>query len=725
MNHLRAYTSILFQLLTLVSVAQETKIDSLKTILRSAGDGSPKVSLLNDLSEVLLNTKPAEAIAFATEAKFISENIHYQAGMADAYRNIGLGHFMQSKYIDCVTNLSRSMEIYNSIGDHASVANILTHLGYIYHILGDEPQAIRNYMSGLNILEQLGDTRRIGSLLINIGDIYSNQIAQMDSALYYFSKGLQLGESSGNMDLIGLSIIHLGQLYFTMEDYDSALYYFDKSLSVISSNVDFSTSLNYLGKIYAKKKDFQNAIQYHHKALDMAKAEYSSFQIVRVLISMATTYHLQGDQRKAIDYYEQAKSLAQEIESNPELAEAYRGLASSYAELSDFKNAYIFSTLQNQLYLANAQKESDHLKYLLLLYSSHEKDRDEQIDVLEQQSLVEQLKNRRQRILIITSGFIGFLMLLLIAGLLHRFQYIRRTNMKMQKQKDEIEKQRDEIEIQRDLLIRQKRELTDSITYAQRIQDALLPSDDYIKGFLSEYFIIYKPRDIVSGDFYWIKEFNNHMVVIGADCTGHGVPGGFMSMLGVTLLNDLITQDNLERPSIILERMRAKIKELLAQNGSYKDQKDGMDMAIAVLDRTRRKLIFAGANHPIYLVRNNVKLNDAEMAPFLSMKNNNYSLFEFKGDNQPIGAHWKEVDFKNQMFQLKEKDTLYIFSDGIIDQFGGHHRKKFKAFNFKKLLLSVQPDSMKFQKQHIEEEFIAWRGDFEQIDDVCVIGIRV
>ena len=274
-------------------------------------------------------------------------------------------------------------------------------------------------------------------------------------------------------------------------------------------------------------------------------------------------------------------------------------------------------------------------------------------------------------------------------------------------------------------MIRQNKDITDSITYAQRIQEALLPSDDYLKSLLSEYFIIYKPRDIVSGDFYWIKEFGNRLVIVGADCTGHGVPGGFMSMLGVTLLNDLITEQHLEKPGDILEQMRSKVKELLAQNGSYEDQKDGMDMAIAVLDRKKNELIFAGANHSVYLVRNNGKLNHTELSPFLSLKNNNYSLFELKGDNQPIGVHWKEVDFNNQTFQLKENDTVYIFSDGIIDQFGGHHRKKFKAVNFKKLLLSVQADPMKSQKQRIEEEFTAWKGDFEQIDDICVIGIRI
>ena len=222
----------------------------------------------------------------------------------------------------------------------------------------------------------------------------------------------------------------------------------------------------------------------------MARAQNSSIQLLQILLSTATTYYKHGTPRMAIDYYDQAKSLAEELGSNSILSEAYEGLATSYAILSDFELAYIYSSRQSKLLKANNKIESDHAEYLISLYKSLEKEKEAEIDILEQQSIIEQLKGKRQRILNITTGSIGFLLLLIAAGLLHRFIYIRKTNGQISLQKSEIEAQRDEIEAQRDLLFKQKKDITDSINYAKRIQEALLPSRHYIEDLLSEYFII-------------------------------------------------------------------------------------------------------------------------------------------------------------------------------------------------------------------------------------------
>lgn len=286
-------------------------------------------------------------------------------------------------------------------------------------------------------------------------------------------------------------------------------------------------------------------------------------------------------------------------------------------------------------------------------------------------------------------------------------QKVRERTREISEQKEEIESQRDEIEAQRDLVFDQKKEITDSIGYAQRIQAAILPQAGYLDAFLPEYFVLYKPRDIVSGDFYWIKELSTSIVVVAADCTGHGVPGAFMSMLGITLLNELFVEGGTSNPGEMLGQLRAKVKAMLAQEGSIRDQKDGMDMAIAVISKTKKELEFAGAYNPLYLIREGKQ------------------LFELKGDKQPIGIHWEESDFSTQHIELKEKDTIYVFSDGFVDQYGGEEGKKFKAQKFKELLLSVQPEPMVKQKKLIDEAFEAWRGNREQIDDVCVIGIRI
>ncbi len=296
---------------------------------------------------------------------------------------------------------------------------------------------------------------------------------------------------------------------------------------------------------------------------------------------------------------------------------------------------------------------------------------------------------------------------------------------KIENQLEEIETQRDQIVAQRDLVIKQKQAITDSITYAQKIQSAILPSQTTIQNFFAEHFIIFQPRDIVSGDFYWFKEIENSMVIVGADCTGHGIPGAFMSMLGVTLLNEGLGDSSMIKPSEILGHLRIKVKELLAQEGKAEDQKDGMDMAFVLIDKTNPQLQYAGANFPLYLIRKKNGIVEGELEPYLSLENNHYQLFEMKGDKQPIGVHWDERGFTNHVIKPQSQDAIYIFSDGFVDQFGGEKRKKYKSVNFKKLLLSIQEESMEKQKLLIEKAFENWRGKIEQIDDVSVIGLRI
>ncbi len=289
-----------------------------------------------------------------------------------------------------------------------------------------------------------------------------------------------------------------------------------------------------------------------------------------------------------------------------------------------------------------------------------------------------------------------------------------------------IERVRSEEKIRKQhlLVLQQKQAFTDSINYARRIQKAVLPSPVYIGNILPEYFTILKPKDIVSGDFYWVREIEGYRVVVVADSTGHGIPGALMSMLGVTLLNEQFRTFGVRQPGVILGHLRNKVKEILFQEGSESDQQDGMEMAIAIIDIKRNELQFSGANRPLYLFRKKEPFEDAEMIPYSSLENDEYELYTIKGDKQPIGVHWEEKAFSNHLIKLRENDTIYIFSDGFVDQYGGNKRKKFKTRNFKKLLLSVQSESMENQKLLIDDAFDNWRGHHEQIDDVCVFGVR-
>jgi len=395
--------------------------------------------------------------------------------------------------------------------------------------------------------------------------------------------------------------------------------------------------------------------------------------------------------------------LATEIGLNQELSGAYLGLATIYGEMQDYPNAYKYLSLKNELEDVIYRIESENMTTELINTYQMEKKQDE-ITLLEQKAEIDNLISRRRKAISIVTGLFGLLLLALAVGIYNRMRYVRETNKKINEQKEQI---------------------TDSITYAQRIQSAVLPSQELMSELLPEHFVLYRPKDIVSGDFYWIKEVQDHLVIVGADCTGHGVPGAFMSMLGMTMINDLIGDRCFDAPGAILDRLRENVKELLVQQGNSDEQKDGMDLAIAVFNKTTREIHFSGANNPLYIIRKKNQLEQKELEAYASVDNGEYRLFELKGDKQPIGTHWEETPFRTTSVKLMEQDAFYMFSDGYIDQFGGEDRKKFKSVNFKKLLLSVQKESMDTQRQALENTFDQWRGSYEQLDDIIVLGVRI
>ncbi|PLX17381.1 MAG: hypothetical protein C0597_07055 [Marinilabiliales bacterium] len=279
-------------------------------------------------------------------------------------------------------------------------------------------------------------------------------------------------------------------------------------------------------------------------------------------------------------------------------------------------------------------------------------------------------------------------------------QIVKERTEEVVKQKDEIEKQRDEI-------ADKNRSITDSIEYASRIQTAVLPSDEFAQEILPEHFILFRPRDIVSGDFYWMTKRDNQLVLIAADCTGHGVPGAFMSMLGVSFLNEIVNRHEITEASAILNSLRADIKKTLGQEGKEGEAKDGMDIALCIIDLEKMKLQYAGAYNPLYLFRNN-------------------ELVEVKADRMPIGIYIKEKEsFTNNDIDLQKGDVFYIFSDGYQDQFGGEDGQKFKTKNYKQLLLEIHQKPMAEQREILDKRIDEWRGKWEQVDDIIILGLRV
>ena len=683
--------------------AQDSRVDSLKTLLRNLGEDTTKVNTLNAIAVELYRANPDEAIRYGSEAKNLAEQLNYPAGEALANKNIGLGFYMQAEYTEALRYWEPALALYEELGDEQGIANLQGNVGAIYLTTGKFVEAMELFLPALKMAEELNDSTRISTLLLNIGVIYSESPGTYDEALNYYHRAIEMGEALGDLDVTGLGNTNMGEIYVEKEEYDSALYYFEKSLTILTSGIDIASVLNLMASVYSQKGEYSKALTFHRDALELARKENAQRETVGILLGMASTYENLENPTKAIEYYKEAEAIAEETGLEEELSGAYEGLANNYAEIADYPNAYKNLSLKNDIDDVIYLIESEN-KVSELMNSYQMEKKQNEIALLEQQQEIEHLLTKRQKTISIVIGVFGLLILAMAVGIYNRMRFIRKTNQKINKQKEMI---------------------TDSITYAQRIQSAILPSPEKLEELLPEHFVLFKPKDIVSGDFYWIKEVQDHLIIVGADCTGHGVPGAFMSMLGITMFNDLIGDQCYDAPGAILDRLREKVKEMLVQEGNSDEQKDGMDLAIAVFNRTTRELHFSGANNSLYIIRKKSQPEQKELEAHASLDNGDYRLFELKGDKQPIGTHWEEAPFRTTSVYLKEQDSFYMFSDGYIDQFGGVDRKKFKSMNFKKLLLSVQNEGMDIQRQTLEQTFDQWRGPNEQIDDIIVLGVRV
>jgi serine phosphatase RsbU (regulator of sigma subunit) len=317
----------------------------------------------------------------------------------------------------------------------------------------------------------------------------------------------------------------------------------------------------------------------------------------------------------------------------------------------------------------------------------------------------------KQKIILYFVLFVLLLVSFLVYYIYRGYRIKKEANIRLEEknrtisaQKDEIEKQRDIAAAQRDQIAYQKKHITDSIMYAKRIQTALIPSLELFSDKL-EHFVLYKPLAIVSGDFYWVSSKDNIQVIIAADCTGHGVPGAFMSMLGVTMLNEIVNEKHIIMPDQIIENLRQGIIKSLKQVVDEDTVKDGMDIAICVVDFNENTLWYAGANNPLYLVRGG-------------------ELVHYRADKMPVAIHYKMLPFTLHKIGIQKGDAFYIFSDGFSDQFGGPKQKKFMSMQLKETLVGMSGKPMLQQGERLNEIFEEWRGDNPQVDDVTLIGVR-
>jgi len=673
--------------------AQNTVVDSLKLVLRGCKEDTTKVNILITICQNEYRSAPDSSIFHGNEALKLSEILGFGKGSANAYKYIGMGYYFLGNYTETINYWQQSLHSFEIIKDKVGISNILSNLGALYANQGDDVKALDFHLRSLKAAEESKDTLRIVTSMINIGVIYLNNPKTHNIALKYNLSALPLCEKLGNNDAVGTVSVNLGEIYFRREAYDTALFYYEISLNAFrksnSGNVPYT--LTNIGKVYMKRRDFGKAVEFQMEGYEIAKQSDAKLEMTATLLGLAETYSEAGNIKSAIKTYTKAREIAEEIGAKNELKEAYEGLAGSYAKISDYNNAFKFQTLliniKDTLYIAANDKKIQSIQFNYELEK-----RETQISLLTKDKELQQVLIKKQKFTQKTF-IIGFIIAILVAIQTYR-NYRRkvRTNELLGKQKNEIEIQ--------------NKNLTDSINYAERIQSAMFPSNCILPTNLFEYFILFKPLDIVSGDFYWFKRNNNSIFIAAADCTGHGVPGAFMSILGLTFLNELVNKDVTINANEVLTRLKDHVIKTLHQKKNNRSTRDGMEMALFILDLENNKLQFSGARRPLYLVRDK-------------------TLTELTGDRMPLGIYDDgESLFTNKEIEFKKDDIVYLFSDGYVDQLGGPDRKTFKTKKFKELLINICHLPMNEQKEVLETTLEEWRLNIEQIDDILVLGIK-
>ncbi len=590
---------------------------------------------------------------------------------------------------------------------------------YIYH---SPDKAIRLANELLILAENYDSTYVIEYCYQILGEAYFFQ-ENYENSLNYFKKFLATQVEKENRMGIGRAYNNMGIVYRALEKYREAIDCYEKSMAInheLNDISGLSSTYNNLGVLHEHLNLFGQARDYYNKSLEIELKLKDNEGISTSYLNLGGVHLKLGNYQLAIDYCNKSVELCEKYSYYHSLELNYDILYQIYKETEEYKKALEFlERFYDLKYNRINEETSTQIAELELKYQSNKQ---------EQEILLLQ-KQKRQRSILNIIGFSILFIILILASILLRINKLRRNNNQIlrtrnvevlqqkeeiEAQRDEIEAQRDEIKRQRDLselqttkIIKQNKDITDSIEYAKHIQIALFPDKITLQKILKNGFCLFKPKDIVSGDFYWVGYAQNKSIIVAADCTGHGVPGAFMSIIGINFLNEIVYDENIITPNEILNELRKKIIKTMVHANRIEESKDGMDVALITIDYDTMKLEYAGAYNHLYYIHDHM-------------------LNVIKADRMPVGISEKSIaPFTNHTLDIHCGDIFYLFTDGFADQFGGPLRKKFRIGNLRELLLEVHEKEMAEQKRLLFETFINWKSKEQQVDDVLAIGIKI
>ncbi|HRG02126.1 MAG TPA: tetratricopeptide repeat protein [Bacteroidia bacterium] len=691
-----------FFILTLFCVSNlfAQNLDSLYSVAKSMPDDTNKVNLLNKVSRAELSISNFDKCAtIAAEAKYIAEKLHFNVGLGSSLLNIGFSYNEQGYYPQALEQFSSALKIFEKADYKIGISKTYNNIGITYFHQGNYPEALKMHFSALKIKESLNDEIGMASSYGNIGLIYSNQGNYTD-ALKNYSLGLEIAKKYNKQGLISNFYTNIGQTYYHQKNYSQALKTDSIALKInekIGDKQAIAALYNNIGLIFLDQKKYK-------QALDVALASLKIKEEINDQEGMISSYNNLGalylETKKASigkEWYLKALKLSFNIDSKDDLKYTYLGLAKADSALGNYKEAFtnykLFTIYKDSLI------NEDNTKKTVQIQMQYEFDKKETLAKQEQEkknAIAQEEKQKQRVILILVSCFL--VMLAIFAGFMYnRFKITKR-------QKVIIEQKELETRNQKQVIEEKQKEIVDSISYAKRLQEAILPPQEFVSTHLSNNFIYYQPKDIVAGDFYWAEKVDDLFFIAAADSTGHGVPGAMVSVVCSNSLNRTVKEFALTDTGKILDKTRELVVETFAKSNS--EVKDGMDISLLCFDKQNHKIFWSGANNPLWYIENN-------------------ELKEIKADKQAIGKTDNPKPFTTHEIEYKNNTTFYLFTDGLPDQFGGPQGKKFKYKQFEQLLTSINDKTMQEQSDIINQKFEDWKGELEQVDDICVIGIKI
>ena len=717
---------------TPLSPAQIKMKDSLYQVLASQKEDSNKVETLLAIHILWRLNDSDSGLTFANKAIQLAESIDYKAGAMNAYLLEGIIYYKIDKLKDALKCFIAAYPFAEEMNNYKKMLSLCNNISVISIAQGDYNEALKYTSKMLEINKKHFKNSAMyqcgGNL--NIGIIMKEQ-GKYREALNFYRKALPIAmtnpEDSKQLKLKHGAILDgMGTVYHKLHLLDSAKYCFSKAIKVrqdAKHEVGVATTNTNYAQVLMEEGNYKLALSQLSFALATYQTQEVNLQIAKTGLIIAEVKILQKEYSEAISMINKSLRALQEENSKIEVKEAYKLLARAFSGLGNYRKAYTYEKMYGNI--KDTIYNGEMAEQLAEMRTSFELEKqEERIKHLNEREAInkDKLEAEKTISMYITIGFIIFAVFALIIFFVinQQYQIKKRSNEILQKQKEEIlernveiNAQKEEILIQRDMLEELNEDVTASIRYAKRLQDAILPPDSYIKSTLSNAFVLYKPKDIVSGDFYWVHQIGDFAMFAVVDCTGHGVPGAFMSLVGNDALSIAVADMENPEASNVLNLLNLEVTKRLHQDSDDNSVKDGMDIGLCIINKKTLELQFAGAYNPAYIIRKG-------------------ALHEIKGDPFAIGMFVGEEvrPFTNNKYQLEKDDMVYVFSDGYADQFGGPRGKKFKYKPFKEILLTHSEDNADKQKEVLDTrltEWMLWEGRPEepQIDDVCIMGIRI